>query len=685
MSAENLSEDSGYSDHFCNINKPIINMQVQGIIIPKKSTQKLNNELKYPKAYNKVTNLRTRSFQTYDGEPYFHNVASCFGSSYQDLTVFDKYENGLALGKRAMPRTTDVLNIVLECNAASKYNPVDVVSASCSEPDLLQRDTTSEHRRCLDTNRVSCKQGFFGESVCVASVPKDLNLFGDNSAFVSYTNSESIAAKNWDLCTLTTDQVDNMAAHTNDIISDHISKYKREDSYIQAVSDYLDDEQQSNDDESQITKAVSDNSIQSFNDMFYHSTPINKKIVTSTPNLTTVEKIDIIEDPTYMHSSMLNVPRKSSLVTDKSEMKKASSATSSNKGVHFCPVVSEVSWAETSFSSSEEESSEEEESDASSDLSDELKECDEITKNTEKNKEIEYLFVPPTLNEINKLNTEAEANVYVPPPTVDHVTAPAGAQTNETIQFKRDRAATNMEPPDIQKSENTRKSGTKFTNFLSRFASFRFSNRNRNRNKKEQDKNNINSLNHAPKTQQRVATKDDYIYIPLKVPHADGETQPVEKLSKKPPLPGGCARRAVIDRVRGVARAPARRECMDGIAPCRPGLIETDLDTQVTKVVAGHVSEKTRSLMNLGGPGTDQAGQLPPPLAVPLNAHRARPHKSMEFLLDKDNIRSVQVSHAPSVHPVHPVTVTEYYANSRHFTCSLKFVLFGCPYNVFYT
>lgn len=83
------------------------------------------------------------------------------------------------------------------------------------------------------------------------------------------------------------------------------------------------------------------------------------------------------------------------------------------------------------------------------------------------------------------------------------------------------------------------------------------------------------------------------------------------------------------------------------------GLIETDLDTEVTVITSGaHV--KTRSLMNLGG----VSGEPPSSrrsLAAPQHA-AARPHKSMEFLLDKQNLKVVEVSRYITLFHLHALT-----------------------------
>lgn len=219
-----------------------------------------------------------------------------------------------------------------------------------------------------------------------------------------------------------------------------------------------------------------------------------------------------------------------------------------------------------------------------------------------------------------------------------------------------------MEPP-TKPPRNSKIGG-----FFSRLASFRFSTRKNDSSKKhgkkqqalQEQKNNV---------AQRIATKDDYIYIPLKGPavpasdkHANTTTTSDFEVSRdttsvndvevkqsdevmvfsKPPLPrqppprvvGACAKR------RGDAHAPPARPSRNIDCEERPmeppmGLIETDLDTEVTVITSGtHV--KTRSLMNLGGE--------PPVRCLAPPDRPGRPHKSMEFLLDKQNLKVVEVS-----------------------------------------
>lgn len=169
--------------------------------------------------------------------------------------------------------------------------------------------------------------------------------------------------------------------------------------------------------------------------------------------------------------------------------------------------------------------------------------------------------------------------------------------------------------------------------------------------------------------QQRVATKDDYIYIPLKGPSANAAPQnnnnnaaadlaKSHSLSSKPPLPKqpprvvhASVKKEHTTHASSAATHPAaaetrhrRRRTIDSAEtqlPMEPmGLIETDLDTEVTVITSG-ANAKTRSLLNLGPEprlalAPDESGK----------GHAARPHKSMEFLLDKQNLKVVEVSRA---------------------------------------
>lgn len=149
-----------------------------------------------------------------------------------------------------------------------------------------------------------------------------------------------------------------------------------------------------------------------------------------------------------------------------------------------------------------------------------------------------------------------------------------------------------------------------------------------------------------------MATKDDYIYIPLKGPTSPPSNQPLPATSSasKPPLPrapprvvGASVKSAHHQRSHD--QEHRRRRTIDSGESCpRPmepmGLIETDIDTQVTVITSGANNVKTRSLLNLGaeprlGRLLHDSGDSEPAAA--------RPHKSMEFLLDKQNLKVVEV------------------------------------------
>lgn len=138
-------------------------------------------------------------------------------------------------------------------------------------------------------------------------------------------------------------------------------------------------------------------------------------------------------------------------------------------------------------------------------------------------------------------------------------------------------------------------------------------------------------------------------------------------VSAKPPLPrvpprvvGASVKRGENAQGRhsssGDQEHQRRRKTIDSGECPRPmepmGLIETDLDTEVTVITSG-TNVKTRSLQNLGaeprlgdgllhvndvdGRASDQGHRLHG------KGPRARPHKSMEFLLDKQNLKVVEV------------------------------------------
>lgn len=172
-----------------------------------------------------------------------------------------------------------------------------------------------------------------------------------------------------------------------------------------------------------------------------------------------------------------------------------------------------------------------------------------------------------------------------------------------------------------------------------------------------------------------MATKDDYIYIPLKGPtnnkfddkshnttnskiseieitEINTKKSPINvnanmtTLPSRPPLPKQPPRVIHASVKTDNEHRLRRRRTIDSspgasdgsCPPMEPmGLIETDLDTEVTVITSGSNVKTTRSLLNLGSQ---------PRLALVPQKHDTsrRPHKSMEFLLDKENLKTVEVS-----------------------------------------
>lgn len=82
----------------------------------------------------------------------------------------------------------------------------------------------------------------------------------------------------------------------------------------------------------------------------------------------------------------------------------------------------------------------------------------------------------------------------------------------------------------------------------------------------------------------------------------------------------------VLNQLLSAERGDLERRDSSVSEGCKGGLLETDLDTETTRTV--HLAgSRARSLL-----------QLPPPAQV------GRTHKSMEYLLDKENLRCVEVS-----------------------------------------
>lgn len=447
MSAENLSEDSGYSDHFggCyikNKSSSIPNIHqicsaTEKLVINKEKSGTSKTQTKPENTY--------AGFTAYDGD-IFQKTEWSFGISFQDLSIvedlivteyrsplIDRFMRNGAVKRRILAananretfsfRQADTVNIekTSECIRSSKYN-------STSEPNLLLQAASdnlrSSSEKCsvnpLCDQQLNVKQCYLENSVCVSSVPKDLNLAGDLNKSkdtlwkkIVADSSPSIAEKNWDIADFT-DEVQDVLTDMSTVKSklhsltpkrtpsissesdNEMASFKREGSYMEAMSNMVD----MSDDEcnpcykdnlpkstivefdKRILKTISETSIKSFFDssnqldMLFASTPVlaNKRNVVSTPNLTLLNRKDSTYDrnfkDTAVHSaSNQDLPRKSSLinrststsgVSDVEEKTlthtKSFTGSTNSKGVHFSPVVSEVNWQDDSNSPDRESS-----------------------------------------------------------------------------------------------------------------------------------------------------------------------------------------------------------------------------------------------------------------------------------------------------------------------------------------
>ncbi|RZC36856.1 hypothetical protein BDFB_006467, partial [Asbolus verrucosus] len=666
ISAENLSEDSGYSDHMLRRNS--------------ESDKK-----------------KTPTFGAYDYCEAFQKFSGNFGASCQNLSVVeDGYVTDWMLA------TNVNLEKASECRT-SKYN-----CTSASEPNLLDKHSS---RGQQDT------------SVCVCSVPKNLDFLGK---IENGTRKTSIAAKNWDLADFTVKKIEEMAS------------FKREGSYAEAMTNRVDlsDDEQSLcykkklpkttivEFDKKVLHAISE-SIHSLNtsgsiaDAYLstiYNTPLvseqNRRNVVSTPNLVMNQQEQerimdlLLEDE--RRRSVQDIPRKSSLVNHSTSTSCVSDLedhknleSSSSKGVHFSPVVSEVNWPENSTPSTIER-----ESSYSLSSTPERESLNALTKAlletrhptpppqrfSASNPDLHprcfrsssYSQSQPDVSKLRRRGSQLVKkdgdgcvikayidgdgiqykhthldldNVYEPPPPKSHVAVGRG------VEAKRSDAVAGMEAVDVPRKEPPEKpqpKTKKLGGFFSRLTSFRFSNRkdDKSKKKKQGDKNADVSV----QPQQRVATKEDYIYIPLKGPepaprHNNNIQQPLkDPVVSKPPLPkapprvvGASVKRGESAQGRHSDQENRRRRTIDSGESCpRPmepmGLIETDLDTEVTVITSGP-NVKTRSLLNLGA--EPRLGALPDGGHDGDGAHKlptARPHKSMEFLLDKQNLKVVEVN-----------------------------------------
>ena len=428
--------------------------------------------------------------------------------------------------------------------------------------------------------------------------------------------------------------------------------------------------------------------------------------VSSTPNIMYSAEEEFIKNE-QTHSSLVRVPLKSpsdsshelrSYLNDDHSAKGLTPLAAACKGVHFCPVVSEVSWRDSYSDDDTQEDRDDEEMDRAlcaleqgEDVTLPMKQTLLLQKiqigvpvgpgSTERERVVMELPqegrspVTPTNGEDHVTTSRAAAapnaaSVDVVSMETKQRTGGGGSRENSSESSRCD-----SELSSVSSNASSKKSGSKFGGFFQRFSLKRLSGRNNGTTKKQKEekkkKEEVKGKN-SDETQLAAGTAveyEDVTIIPLHPPAAELERKPVPDVvvSSKPPLPplpprsvGNSSRPVPSPRRRPDAHDPASTviglqqpqgkqdsTVVSRIDPAPIGLLETDLDTDISTVRphqngAAPSSKKARSLLNLGA----ATMLLKPSPGGTTN----RPHipadsraKSMEFLLDKDNQAAVQV------------------------------------------
>lgn len=372
-------------------------------------------------------------------------------------------------------------------------------------------------------------------------------------------------------------------------------------------------------------------------------------------------------------------------------------ATTPNKGVHFCPVVSEVNWHDESFSSSSSsrKSNCTDDGDRGSDEPPETEE-DDYDRVDEVDENIDTMVMKlltglpsdarrPSVAEKQQLRERLDfitggsppmSHRIIAAPTSGTATGSVAPSVNNNSSRSVQSQSGLVEAPAVVMSAKSKSIGDKLGGFFQRFSLRRLSGR-RSKNKKklkteEGDATGTVQATPAPNNNCRPDT-------PPPPPPVSGRPSTAADRGKKPPLPpqppstdGYVTRRRLMYDENRSARLPAlptagSRASLQSRSPAatgamsrpdhRAGLLETDLDSNVTRTSSSSLmmggggcspNKKARSLLDLGAssaklslapsdsirPSTDGSSS---------NASDYRA-KSMEFLLDKENQAAVQVN-----------------------------------------
>lgn len=283
-----------------------------------------------------------------------------------------------------------------------------------------------------------------------------------------------------------------------------------------------------------------------------------------------------------------------------------------SRGVHFSPVVSEVSWRDSDRDdwSDEEVDLDTKEGEEKWNEREESEEKEEVKREVKKDRKKEGLERP-----------------YQPPPPPPPKRPADLAGPLESGGGGREPVVVNGVP-----MEPHPKSKTGFGGFFQRFSLRRLSGRDK---KKKDLKKDVGAKLAAHQPPTLAPKPDDVVIIPLhppktEAPRAKPEPQAVKLEPQEPPAPS-----RPQDRMRGNPPPPPPR--VDSVMSngSRVGLLETDLDSPETSPS----TKKARSLLNLGGPAR---AQLQPCTSATDNSAENRA-KSMEFLLDKENQYAAKV------------------------------------------
>lgn len=284
---------------------------------------------------------------------------------------------------------------------------------------------------------------------------------------------------------------------------------------------------------------------------------------------------------------------------------------SSGKGVHFCPVVSEVSWRDSVSVS--DDSEDRTGSESSTPTFEELVERLRASPLRRPPPKAPQRADDPVerrrvIEELQRLKLEKENA-----PPRGHV-GTGGAALPQSVSVSGER-------PTMEEQRVKKKHG--IGGFFQRFSFRRLSGRDKKKDKKKKTLVNSSTSTHpAPKARDR--DEEDFKIIPLHAPDEPPPGATVATPEEAPP-----------------PRRPRPSPVM-ATATASRGLLETDLDS--ADIVPA--SKKTRSLLNLD----DGRAVLKP---CPVQREDSRENdsraKSMEFLLDKENQAAVQVSATETV------------------------------------